>query len=327
MNTKRKSNWYIYLITLIISFVLLGTFVSRMWDTFFPTEKDAENAYSVNNADYRPSADIQFTALVMLSEMKAGVPDYYMVATYRPRAEKVIFVPLPENTKVTYKGNTGSLYEMYSNLGEKAVMGGIEETMGIKCDNYVKFDRLSFIDFVDLTGEVYVNVPAEIAEVKIETYLENEIIEIDGEEQEVTTQVKKEVKNVIFPAGSQYFGGETLYNYITYQFGMGEDYQLAIAGSAVMNMINRNFRDLSSTELQGYTEKIISSTDTDFMFSDYVELQPVLQYTTENSINPCEYYIPYGEADGGYFVIAENSIQTIKDRFGIKAETNEEKDG
>lgn len=325
MTIKRKSNWYIYLITLIISFVLLGSFVSKMWNTFFPTEKDAENAYSVNNSDYRPSADIQFTALIMLSEMKAGTPDYYMLAKYRPRAEKVIFVPLRENTRMSYKGNTGSLYEMYSNLGAEGVMGAIEETTGIKCDRYVKFDRLSFIDFVDLTGEVYVNVPAEIAEVKIETYLEKEIMEIDGEEQEVTTQVKKEVKNVIFPAGSQYFDGETLYNYITYSFGMGEDYQLAIAGSAVMNMINRNFRDLSSTELQGYTEKVISSTDTDFMFSDYVELQPVLQYTTENSINPCEYYIPYGEDAGGYFVIAPNSVQTIKDRFGIKDES-EEKD-
>ncbi len=318
MKERRKSNWYIYVITLIVSFVLLGFFVSSIWDKLFPTEKDAQNAYSVNNADFRPSEDVQITALIMLSEMKAGTPDYYMIAKYRPRAEKIIFIPLRENMKVTYKGNTGSLYEMYSNLGEKAVMGGIEETVGIKCDFYAKFDRLSFIDFVDLTGNVYVNIPVDITETKTETYLETEIIEIDGEEQEVTTQVKKDVKSVIFPAGSNYFDGETLYNYITYPFGNGDDYELAIIGSAVMNMINRNFRDLSSTELQGYTEKIISSTDTNFMFTDYVEYQAVLQYTTENSINPCEYYIPYGEEDGGYFILAENSAQTIKDRFGIK---------
>lgn len=317
MKAKRKSNWYIYLITLIISFVLLGFFVSGMWDTLFPTEKDAANAYSVNNSDYRPSADIQLTALIMLSEMKAGTPDYYMLAKYRPRSEKIIFVPLRENMKVTYNGNAGSLYEMYSNLGADAVMGGIKETTGIECDYYFKFDRLSFIDFIDLTGEVYVNVPVDITEVKTETFLEKEIIEIDGEEQEVTTQVKKDIETIIFPAGSNYMKGEELYSYITYNFNKGVDYQLAIIGSAVMNMINRNFRDLSSTELQGYTEKVISSTDTDFMFSDYVEYQPVLQYTTENSINPCEYYIPYGADDGGYFILAANSVQTIKDRFGI----------
>lgn len=317
MKAKRKSNWYIYVITLIISFVVLGFFVSSIWDSLFPTENDAENAYSVNNADYRPSADVTLTAVIMLSEMKAGTPDYYMLANYRPRDEAIVFVPLPENLKVSFEGNSGSLYEMYSNLGAEAVMGGIKETIGIECDHYVKFDRLSFIDFVDLTGSVYVNIPADVTETKIETFLEKEIIEVDGEEQEVTRQVKKPVETVIFPAGTQYLDGETLYSYITYPFGKGADYELAIIGSAVMNMVNRNFRDLSSTELQGYAEKIISSTDTGFMFSDYVDYQPVLQYTTENSINPCEYYIPYGESEGGYFVLAENSAMTIRDRFGI----------
>ena len=320
MKVRRKSNWYIYVITLIISFALLGFFVSSIWDSLFPTEKDADSAYSVNNADFRPSADIKLNFLVMLSEMKAGVPDYYMLASYTPRTESVVFIPLPENTRVNYKGNAGSLYEMYSNLGAEAVMGGINETIGFECKNYIKFDRLSLIDFVDLTGEVYVNIPADITESRIETFLETEMMEIDGEEQEVTKTVKKKVEDIIFPAGAQYFDGETLYSYITYDFGKGVDYTLAVQGAAAMNMLNRNFRDLSSTELQSYAEKIINSTETGFMFSDYVEYQPVLQYTTENSINPCEYYIPYGETEGGYFMLNPNSVQTIRDRCGIVAE-------
>ncbi|MBO5377072.1 MAG: LCP family protein [Ruminiclostridium sp.] len=320
MKVRRKSNWYIYVITLIISFALLGFFVSSIWDSLFPTEKDADSAYSVNNADFRPSADIKMNFIVMLAEMKAGVPDYYMLASYTPRSESVVFVPLPENTRVSYKGNVGSLYEMYSNLGAEAVAGAVTETLGFECSDYIKFDRLSFIDFVDLTGEVYVNIPADIKESRIETFLESEIIEVDGEEQEVTKTVKKKVEDIIFPAGAQYFDGETLYSYITYDFGKGVDYTLAVQGAAAMNMLNRNFRDLSSTELQSYAEKIINSTETGFMFSDYVEYQPVLQYTTENSINPCEYYIPYGETDGGYFMLNPNSVQTIKDRCGIVAE-------
>ena len=323
MKVRRKSNWYIYVITLIIAFVLLGFFVSTIWDSLFPTEKDAESAYSVNNADFRPSADIKVNILLMMSEMKAGTPDYYMLASYTPRYDSVVFIPVPENTRVSYKGNTGSLYEMYSNLGAEAVMGGIKETIGFECENYIKFDRLSLIDFVDLTGNVYVNIPVDVTESRIETYLETEIIEVDGEQQEVTKQVKKEVEDIIFPAGAQYFDGETLYSYLTYDFGKGEDYAMAVQGAAAMNLINRNFRDLSSTELQSYAEKIISSTDTDFMFSDYVKYQPVLQYTTENSINPCEYYIPYGETDGGYFVLNSNSIQTIKDRCGISDDEEE----
>ncbi len=317
---KRKSNWYIYVITLIVTFVILGFFVSSIWDSLFPASRDAESAFSVNSADYRPSADIHPTILVMLSEMKAGTPDYYMLLNYRPRDEAVVFVPLPENMRVEYNGNTGSLYEMYDNFGAQAVIGGIKSALGVECERYIKFDRLSLIDFVDLTGEVYVNIPSDITEKKTEYVLETEIVEVDGEEQTITHQVKKEVDNVIFPAGAQYLDGETLYSYLIYPFPIGKDYSLAVHGSAAMNMLNRNFRSLSSTQLQSYAEEIISSTDTDLAFSDYVKYQPVLQYTTENSINPCEYYIPYGETDGGYFVIADNSIITIHDRLGMTEE-------
>lgn len=314
---KRKSNWYIYVITLIVSFVILGFFVSSIWESLFPAARDSESVFNVNSADYRPSAEIHPTVLVMLSEMKAGTPTYYMLMNYRPRDEVIVFIPLPENMRVNYGGNTGSLYEMYDNLGAQAVVGGLNDALGIECEYYIKFDRLSLIDFIDLTGEVYVNIPSDITEKKTEFSLVTEIVEVDGEEQEVTKQVKKEIENVIFPAGAQYLNGETLYDYLIYPFAMGRDYSLAVHGSAAMNMINRNFRDLSSTQLQSYAEKIISSTETNLTFSDYVEYQPVLQYSTENSINPCEYYIPYGESEGGYFVIAQNSVLTIRDRLAI----------
>lgn len=316
MSVKRKSNWYIYVITLIISFVLLGLFVSSIWDSLFPASKDAAS-YTVGGADYRPSAEIRKTVLVMLSEMKAGTPKYYMLLHYYPREDSIVFAALPENMRVEYEGNTGSLYEMYDNFGEKAVMGGIKSTLNVECDNYIKFDRLSFIDFVDLTGTVYVNVPTDITEKAVETVLTKEIIEVDGKEQEVTRQRQETVEKVIFAAGTQYFDGETLYSYLTYPFGKGADYTLAIHGSAAMNMLNRNFRALTSTEFQTIAEKLLGSTDTDFTFGDYTQYQSVLLYTSENSINPCEYYIPYGETDGGYFVIAPNSVNTLRDRFGL----------
>ena len=42
MAVKRKSNWYIYLIALIISFVVLGFFVSSIWDSLFPALKNKD---------------------------------------------------------------------------------------------------------------------------------------------------------------------------------------------------------------------------------------------------------------------------------------------
>lgn len=323
MAVKRKSNWYIYLITLIISFVVLGLFVSSIWSKLFPAVEDAQSNYTVSRADYRPSADINLTSVIMLSDMKAATPKYYMLMNYQPRNEIIVFIPLQENMKVNYGGNSGSLYEMYDNFGAKAVVGGIEDLLGIDVVHYIKFDRLSFIDFTDKAGVVYVNNPSDVVEREIKTVLKKEIIEVDGEKQEVTRQVEEPVENIIFKEGVQYMTGEKLYSYITYDFKRGVDYTLAVQGSAAMNMVNKNFRGISSTQMQSLTETIISSTETDIVFDDYTKIQSILNYTTENSINPCEYYIPYGDTNGGYFILSDNSKATMLDRMAIPKEMDD----
>ena len=317
MSVKRKSNWYIYLIALIASFTLLGMFVSSIWTTLFP-EGDDDSIYKVSKADYRPSAEINLTSLIMLADMKAATPAYYMLMNYQPRNEKIVFVPLRENTKVSYGGNTGSLYEMYDNFGAKAVCAGIEDLLGIKLIHYIKFDRLSFIDFVNMQDTVYVNVPSDVVEKETKIVLKKEMIEVDGEQQEVTRQMNETVENVIYTEGVHNMNGEDLYGYLTYNFGHGVDYSLAVMGSAAMNMINKNFRGMSTTQVQGLAEHIIKSTETDIIFKDYTTIQPILNYTLENSISPCEYYITYGETDGGYFIISDNCKKTLLDRMDIE---------
>ncbi len=316
VSVRRKSNWYIYLIALIASFALLGLFISSIWSSIFP-DRD-ESMYNVARSDYRPSAEINLTSLIMLSDMKASVPTYYMLMNYQPRDEIIVFVPLRENTRVTYKGNTGSLYEMYDNYGAEAVVKGIEELLGIECIHYIKFDRLSFIDFVDMGGQVYVSVPSDVVEKETKTVLKKEMVEVDGgEPEEVTRSVKETVENVIYKEGVHFMDGETLYGYLTYDFKRGIDYTLAIQGSAAMNMVNKNFRRISSTQMQGLAESIIKSTETDIVFKDYTTIQAIFGYTSENSINPCEYYITYGETDGGYFVISDSCIKTMLGRMGL----------
>ncbi len=324
MAVKRKSNWYIYLIALIASFAVLGLFVSSIWNRLMP-EDDENNIYKVSKNDFRPSAEINLTSLIMLSDMKAATPKYYMLMNYQPRNEVIVFVPLRENMKVNYGGNSGSLYEMYDNYGASAVCRGIEDLTGIEIVHYVKFDRLSFIDFINMAGEVYVNVPSDVVEKEVKNVLKKEMIDVDGEMQEVTRQVKETIENVIYKEGVHNMDGETLYGYLTYDFGRGVDYTLAVQGSAAMNMINKNFRGISDTQTQSLAEAIIKSTETDIVIKDYTTIQPVLNYTTANSISPCEYYITYGDTEGGYFILSENCKKTLLDRLDIRKTDNNEK--
>lgn len=323
MAVKRKSNWYIYLIALIASFALLGLFVNSIWDSLFPADEDGSK-FSLSRSDYRPSAEINLTSLIMLSDMKAATPTYYMLMNYQPRNEVIVFVPLRENTRVTYSGNTGSLYEMYDNYGAKGTAAAVGELLGVKCEHYIKFDRLSFIDFVNMGGKVYVNVPSNVSIKETRSILKKELIEVDGEQQEVTRQVPETTETVIFPEGIQYMDGETLYDYLTYDFKRGTDYTLSVQGSAAMNMLNKNFRGISSTQMQSLAEAIIKTTETDIIFDDYTNIQAVFNYTIENSINPCEYYIPYGDTDGGYFDISDSSLATMLDRMDIAPDEGEE---
>lgn len=286
---KRPSNWYIYLITFIIASFIAVMVVNRIWDSLF--EETPYTTYTRTGAvDYRPDASHNMTVLVMLAEMKAATPEYYMLINYRPKDEVIMCIPISGNLKATVGNFTGNLNEQYDNSGADGVKLAIENAIGVTCDKYIKFDKMSFTDFVDLTGTVSVNIPYDITE---------------GDE-------------TLFTAGTSNFNGEQLYDYMTYQgFAEGEDYQMVVQSSAITSLLNSNMRNLSTTYLQNYANKILNTTDTDFSFVDYTEHQAAFMYTSENSYNPAEYYIPYGEVGGdGYFSIASNSIITIKERIG-----------
>lgn len=292
MSVKKKSNWYIYIITFVITFVLLGLVVKALWSVMFP-EKDT--SAMGGTSDFRPDESVQITCLAMLSETKAGVPEYYMALNYRPRDEVIICVPLKGNMIVSSGKYEGSIKEIYNAAGAAEVVKGVNNTLGIECSNYFKFDKNSFTEFVDLTGDVYVNVPNELS--------------FGG--------------TVMFEAGSQYLTGVELYSYMTFaDYGKGDDYRSAVHGSLIMNLLNQNFRNLTTTQLQTFATKILNTTETDFIFQDYTDNQSSFIYTTTTSVNPAEYYIPYGDTDdNGYFRISENSAATIRDRFNITAAT------
>ncbi len=285
---RRKSNWYIYFITLIISSLIAVMVVNRIWSTLFP-DKGYTSYTGTGAVDYRPDASHNMLVLLMMSEMKAGTPDYFMLLSYRPKEETIVCIPVSYRVKSTVGGFTGNLKEQYDHSGAEGVKLAIENTLEVECGYYIKFDRMSFGDFVDMTGAVSVNIPYNI---------------LDGDK-------------LLFAAGTQTLGGDDLYKYIFLnEFEEGEEYQMVVQSSAVTSMLNSNFRNLSTTYMQNYANKILNTTDTDFSFNDYTNHQQAFMYTSENSYNPAEYYIPYGDIDSeGYFNIAINSKLTIQDRI------------
>lgn len=293
MSVRRKSNWYIYVITFIITAALLSLVVWKIWDYLFPAKETVTTSVS-GITDFRPDATNNMTVLLMLSEEKAAIPEYYMLVSYRPKDEVISLVPLRADTYTTEGGVSGNLMQIYQQNGSQGVMYAMENLVGVKCDFYVKFDKAAFVEFANIAGTVSVNVPYTLTD--------------------------PETGDLDFASGAQILDGEQLYKYITYKnFTEGVEYTSVVLGSTISAMINQNFRNLTTTDLQTFANQIINNADTDFEFDDYTTRQQAFLYTTENSYNPAEYYVPYGDYDeNGYFILADNSASTIRDRMGIE---------
>lgn len=288
---KYKSNWYIYAASFLVAALIAALFLRSMWDTFFPPA--SQTVYQGGVTTSLPDASNNMTALVMLSQYTGGAPDFYMIINYRPGDETIVCVPIKAATQVAVGNMNGSLTEAYNNGGVASVLYAIESTLGVKCETYAKFDKNAFIELLSETGAITVNTPYDITD-------------SDG--------------NVTFAAGSESLQSDKLYEYIYSQTVTVEnDFQSVVLGSVAVTLFNSNLRGLSSTVFQSLASKIINNADTNYTFDDYTSRQQAFLFTSENSLNPAQYYIPYGEYnEAGNFVVAENSITTLKDRLAIE---------
>ncbi|MDR0222755.1 MAG: LCP family protein [Oscillospiraceae bacterium] len=287
---RRRSNWYIYLISFAAAFAALSLFILAYRDVFFPEVGAPPAINRQGYINYVPSEDLDVTVLLMLSETTGGTPGYFMLMNYRPRDERIVLVPLKAETYVSGGGRSGKLAFVYGQGGAEAVMRGIKETFRIECGFYIKFDRTSFVNFAELMGDTPVKIPYDISE-----------------------------GNISFASGSAILSGADLYNYITFRnFKDGEDYRLVAAGSSLASFINSNGRNLTTEKIQNLFNKILNNADTDMTFKDYKNYQQALFHTSENADAPAVFYIPYGETDGsGAFIIAGDSADSILEKFNI----------
>ena len=290
---KWKRNWYIYVVTFIVASFIAALTVSALWDTFFPEK--AETVYSGGVTTSLPDATNNMTALVMLSEYKGGAPEHFSIVNYRPGEEIIMCVPLKNETAMKLGSSTSSLSSVYIHNGIAGVTYAIEATLGVKCDFYVKFDKSSFIDLVDETGTITINIPYDIPDEK---------------------------GDLLFKSGSHSLDGAELFEYLYLQKTTPDnDYKSVVVGSIETAFFNSSLKNLSATVFQSLATKIINTTDTNFTLEEYRKRQQAILFTSESSLNPAQYYIPYGEYDAnGLFVVADNSVATLRERLGVEAE-------
>jgi anionic cell wall polymer biosynthesis LytR-Cps2A-Psr (LCP) family protein len=290
-NLRRRSNWYIYLISFAATFMLLGLVVLAMRDVLFPGM--GISTWDKTRGDYVPDEALDVTVLFMLSDEHGGVPGKFMMLNYRPRDGVITVVPLNAKTRVKSGRNAGTLTELYSQGGAQRVSEGIKDEFGVECGFYAQFDRSSFTEFVNLLGEVSVDVPFNFS---------SDEINLSAGEHKLT--------------GDELFIYMSRFNSADYPQA-GEDYDLVIMGSAITTLLNSNCRNKDSDAIQNSFNKILNNATTNLSFKDYTEYQQALLYTSKNSVNPAVYIIPSGEYESDKFVASNQSVADILSKFGI----------
>lgn len=286
---RRKSNWYIYFITFVLTAVLAAMGLSLIWDIIFVPKGEINRSGITSDV---PDASNNITVLFMLSEEKAANPTRYMIVSYQPADEAVICVPIRADMRGQVGSSQKTMSEFYSEGGVQSVLYAVEGAVGVKCDRYVKLDRESFISMADAIGKVSINCAYDV-------------INPDG--------------SVMFDVGVHSMGGNDLYMYLNYDnSSYGEDYQSQVAGSTAVSVINSNLRGLAATVIQSYFTKLINTADTNLTLEDYTKRQQAFLFTSTESNNPGQYYIPYGETENDMFILSDSSRETILERLKVE---------
>ncbi len=297
MAVHRKSNWYIYLISFTIALAFAVAAILAFQWYLFPEETTPTgvNKNGELTDDFRPTKEHNFNGLFMLSDDKGGLPELFVMISYNAVDNRLAYIPFPASISMSADGRT--LPNVYAAQGGDKVIEVLEQVIGVKCDFYVTMDRVGFITMVSSFGNLEYEVPKSL-------------IIVDGEVQQT------------FNAGKQRLDAESVFRLIMLaDFGEGESFRFNCIGEMMTGLINQNYRvlDGNSQVMDSFFNHILSSSDTDLTDELYRSRKAALLNTAAYGVSPAEYYIPHGEyASDGSFIIAENSIKTIKQKAGLE---------
>lgn len=291
MAVRRKSNWYIYVIAFAITLALSLTAIFTFRQYLFPTNTTTVgvNERGEPDANFKPTAEYNFTMMLMLADGAGSAPEMFVLAEYNAPEKRLSFIPIPGGISVASESRT--LPNIYTAQGGNGVINAINSIIGIKCDSYVKMDRSGFVNFVTGFGNVEYDV-AKTTIIHDGSYVDT------------------------INAGSQNLTAESIFRLaMLADFEEGEAYRFNVVGGLLSDLVNQNFRNIDSALMDVYFRNLCDVSENNLTEQMYKSHKAALLNTIQYGSYPAEYYIPYGEYtnDGG-FVISENSINSIKQK-------------
>ena len=292
MAVRRKSNWYIYLIAFGVTLAMIIMAIISFKDFLFPPSRETGlTANGELSDDFVPDSGMNIAVMTMISDGANDMPELFIVAAYNAVDNRLVFIPVTEGIALASTGRT--LPNIYAAQGGEGVAKAVSDQFGITIDGYVKFDRSGMLSLIANYG----NVEYDVA---------NTLLITDGNEVEAIN------------SGNQIFTAEMIYRYMMFaDFEEGEGYRFNMICSLLIELINQNISYIDSSLLDVYASEILNKSETNLTEEMYLSRKAAMLNTVQYGINPAEYYIPYGEyGDDGSFAISENSVTSIRQKYG-----------
>ena len=287
---KRRSNWYIYVITFIVTGLLIAVVSTMLLNSFYEAQRSGNtgNVSQQQGTLFVPDKSYNFTILLSLSENIDTAPERFMTLTYRADKNTVVLMPYLANTEINGK----TLKTIFSESGGEETAKQLSAASGITIDKYIAFTESTVTEFFNMVGNTTLTIPKQL---KYE----------DKEDNTVT----------LIEAGTRSFTGTQLYTYLMFpDYGSSDiQYSCKIAATSVSAFINQNFLRASEKTLKSYADFIIGFTDTNITEDDYNKKIAGIVYTLGEATSLADYYIPYGENSGKNYIIVDNSWTRAKE--------------
>lgn len=298
---KRKNNVILaYVITIILTFVLLGGTAIYLYNKLYSDDNDKTSSAVDNSQNEIPKIEItsEFnrTLLLVLNAGNLKEDSVFVVARFIAPDKKLIILPVSGDTYTQINTEKDTVYNFYRKGGIIKVTSAIENALDIKIEKYIEFDKDSFQSMTDILGGVTFFIPYDLINENEET----------GE-------------SVVIRSGQQYLDGTRLRQLFTFkEFTDGEQYRSKIVGVSVADMINNSLGERLENTLDTTFNTMINQVNSNITAYDYKYRKDAIV----NCIVAGEYPVQYTLCSGGYndeeqFVIDESFKENLKTLFAL----------
>lgn len=301
MASKKVKIAATYFITIILTMVLLGgTAYFIITHYVFAEKDDGSDLDALLKPDtqtvtegYQPTFENNKTILIILDAEKRESGSCFLLLRFLPTEQGALVMPIQSDCEVNGANGKTTLYELFRTGGTTKAIAAIKEITGLEIDHYMKFDKDSFTNALDIFGGVNYKIPYQLI--------------YDNKETGEMTVIQE---------GEQFLDATLIRRVLTYPlYKNGESYRATVLAMLTADLLNQNLGTGMSDRLDSCFSTVINSgMETNITSYDYEDQKKALAYVLDADEDTVSIVLPIGGYnEDGRYVMNQDFVRLLPD--------------